>query len=163
MIICPRIIAFLSSLALLALANPLFDLIASSLSRMVVPSTGTVNIPASANWRIPGLPGVSFDKFQIVFVQEKPDFTSSVIQTNFTPGQTEGTITFTATRTGVYHLEVSGLGASARLGRDITITEPSSTQAETQTSTNTISSTSQPVGPISTNDSAGSTIPPGYL
>ncbi|KAK7030326.1 hypothetical protein VNI00_014183 [Paramarasmius palmivorus] len=149
MIVRPRVIAFLSSLALLALANPVFDFIASSFSRMDVPSTGTVNIPASAKWRIPSLPRGSFDKFQIVFVQDNPVITTSVVQMNFTPGQTEGMISFTPTRTG--------LDTSAQVGGDITITEPSphesTTQAEARTSTNTILLTSQPFGPTSTTDS----------
>ncbi|KAK7021749.1 hypothetical protein VNI00_017297 [Paramarasmius palmivorus] len=143
MIIRPGIIAFLSSLALLAVANPVFDFIASSLSHMAIPSTGTVNIPASAKWRIPGFLRGSFDEFQIVFVQENPVITSSVIQTNFTPGQTEGVITFTATTAGVYHLEVSGFGASAQLGENIIITEPSTTQTSTS-----------PPGPTSTSSEA---------
>ncbi|KAK7021746.1 hypothetical protein VNI00_017294 [Paramarasmius palmivorus] len=153
MIIRPRVIAFLSSLALVALATPVLDFIASSLSNIDVPSTGTVNVPTSAKWRFPGLPGFSFDNIQIIFVKDSPVITSSVIEMNSKPDQTDGTIPFTATRTGIYHLEASGFGTSARLGGKITMTEPSTTQAETYTLTNTIFSTSQPAGPRSTADS----------
>ncbi|KAK7015579.1 hypothetical protein VNI00_019061 [Paramarasmius palmivorus] len=172
MIIRPKLIAFLSSLALVALANPIFESIAH-LSKIDVPSTGTVNIPASARWRIPGPSGLSFDKLQFLFVQDDPLFISSVIETNYKPKQTEGTIPFTATRAGTYHLEICGPVAPARLGGNITMTEPryevlvnpqyhstdminfheSITQAETFTPTNTVLSTSQPVVPTSTTDS----------
>ncbi|KAK7030323.1 hypothetical protein VNI00_014180 [Paramarasmius palmivorus] len=165
MIVRPRIIAFLSSLAfvalanhisdslaLVALANPISDFIAS-FSNIDVPSTGTVNIPASSKWRLTGLPPFPFDKFQFVFVQDDPVITSSIIEMNYRRGQTEGTITFTPTRAGIYHLEVSGFSESSKLGEDIIITEASTTQAETHTSTNTLLSTSPPAGPTSTTGS----------
>ncbi|KAK7021748.1 hypothetical protein VNI00_017296 [Paramarasmius palmivorus] len=169
MIIRPRVIAFLFSLAFLALADPFFDFVLSSL--MVVPSTATVNIPAIVKWKNPSPPMFPFNKFQIIFVQDSPVTTSSVIEMDHKLGQTEGTIPFTATRAGrTYHLEASGYGTSARVEGNITVTEPryevlvnpqyhpinminfhgSTTQTDTFTSENSIPSTSQPVGPTST-------------
>ncbi|KAK7030324.1 hypothetical protein VNI00_014181 [Paramarasmius palmivorus] len=152
-----KVIAPSASLVPSALENPALDFIASFISNIDVPSTGTVNVPVSAHWKIPDLPPLPFDEIQIILVQDKPIDASSTIDKNYKPGQTEGVITFTPTRTGTYHLEVSGFSTSARLGNDITITDPS-TPAETQTQTNTMSSISSTPEPHSTDDSLATTI-----
>ncbi|KAK7015580.1 hypothetical protein VNI00_019062 [Paramarasmius palmivorus] len=155
-----KVIALSCSLVLSALGSPTLDFIASFISNIVVPSTGTVNIPVSAKWKIPSflnLPPPSYDGIQIILVQDKPIDASSTIDKNYKPGQTEGVIEFTPTRTGTYHLEVSGFLVSTRIGNDITITDPS-TQIETQAQTNTMSSISYTLEPHSTDNSLAATI-----
>ncbi|KAK7020711.1 hypothetical protein VNI00_017611 [Paramarasmius palmivorus] len=145
-----ELIILLSCLASSSFAN-LLDTFVSKLSNIDIPSTGTVNVPANATWKIPRLLPLDYKVIQIVFVQDKPIATSNVIKKDYEPGDTAGTISFTATRAGTYDLAVAAFRKSARLGGDITITEQSTTQIETLSQTSMILSSSEqtPVGSVS--------------